>query len=189
MMRWALEQDRPIAIRYARGGIVCGEPLGKPSKLIMGKAETLRAGQDIVLLALGSLVYPALAVASLLARDGIEAMVINARFVKPLDETMLRSIARIGCFVTLEEGQVAGGFGSAVSEALDAQGLLGVHHLRIGLPDAFIEHGKRHELLEQCQLDPEHLTRRITRWYHTVRASTIDPLPPPLARLVTQPTT
>jgi len=191
MLRWALQQDRPVAIRYARGGIVCGELLGKPSKLSLGKAETLRAGQDLALVALGSMVYPALHVAEQLAREGIEAMVVNARFVKPLDEALLRHLATpLTPIVTLEEGQIAGGFGSAVSEALDAMGIQGVPHLRIGLPDAFVEHGKRHELLEQCQLDPRHLTRRITRWYHTVRASTAaahEPLPAPLAPALAQP--
>lgn len=191
MLRWALQQDRPVAIRYARGGIVCGELLGKPSKLSMGKAETLRAGQDLALVALGSMVYPALHVAERLAREGIEAMVVNARFVKPLDEALLRHLATpLTPIVTLEEGQIAGGFGSAVSEALDAMGIQGVPHLRIGLPDAFVEHGKRHELLEQCQLDPQHLTRRIARWYHTVRASTVvahEPLPASLAPALAQP--
>jgi len=196
MVRWALQQDRPVAIRYARGGIVCGELLGKPSKLAMGKAETLRAGQDLALLAVGSMVYPAMYVAERLAREGIDGMVVNARFVKPLDETLLRHIAtQIRGVVTLEEGQIAGGFGSAVSEAFDAMeikgamGIQGMPHLRIGLPDAFVEHGKRQELLERCRLDPESLTRRIIRWYQTVRPATAadEPLPAPLAPVLAQP--
>jgi 1-deoxy-D-xylulose-5-phosphate synthase len=172
MLQWALEQERPVAIRYARGGIVCGEPLGKPAKLSTGKSELLRSGKDLALLALGSMVYPALEVAEGLAREGLDAMVINARFVKPLDTVMVKQAAQLGCLVTLEEAQVAGGFGSAVSEALGAAELSGIPHLRLGLPDGFVEHGKRSELLRVCQLDPESLTQRITRWYPTATAST-----------------
>ncbi|MBI3331136.1 MAG: hypothetical protein HYZ96_03385 [Candidatus Omnitrophica bacterium] len=169
MLQWALEQERPVAIRYARGGIVCGEPLGKPAKVASGKSELLRPGKDLALLALGSLVYPALAVADELAQEGVEAMVVNARFVKPLDEEMARQAAKTHAIVTLEEAQVAGGFGSAVSEALDAQERSGVPHLRIGLPDGFVEHGRRDELLRRARLDPESLAARIARWYHVAR--------------------
>ena len=171
MLQWALEQGGPVAIRYSRGGIVCGEPLGKPAKVAAGKSELLRPGKDLALLALGSLVYPALKVADALAQDGVEALVVNARFVKPLDEEMVKQAAQAGCLVTLEEAQVAGGFGSAVSEALDAQGLSAVPHLRIGLPDAFVEHGRRDELLRRARLDPESLVSRIARWYHAARPS------------------
>ena len=187
MLRWALEQPGPVAIRYARGGILCGEsldspreggarsgralsvsksePPGKPAKVVGGKSEVLRQGRDLTLVALGSMVYPALRVAEELARDGIEATVVNARFVKPLDEAMVRQAAQLGAIVTLEESQIAGGFGSAVSEALSALELSGVPQLRIGLPDAFVEHGTRDELLRLCQLDPESLTTRINQWY------------------------
>ena len=169
MLRWALEQDGPVALRYNRGGIMCGTPLGRPAKLAMGKAEMLREGPDLALVAIGSMVYPALHVARELAREGISAMVVNARFVKPLDQAMVRRAAQTGRIVTLEEAQVPGGFGSAVSEALDALGLSATAHLRIGLPDTFVEHGKRTELLARVQLDPESLTTRVRAWYHTVR--------------------
>ncbi|MBI4342227.1 MAG: 1-deoxy-D-xylulose-5-phosphate synthase [Candidatus Omnitrophica bacterium] len=171
MLQWALEQDKPVAIRYARGGIVCGEPLGRPAKLLTGKSETLRSGKDLTLVALGSLVYPALKVAEALAVDGIDAAVINARFVKPLDEAMVKQAAQLGAIVTLEEAQVAGGFGSAVSETLDALGLSKTAHLRIGLPDAFVEHGRRDELLTLCQLDAERLTQRIRHWSTSLRTA------------------
>ena len=183
MLRWALEQDGPVAIRYARGGIICGEPLGKPSKISVGKSEVLRSGKDVTLLALGSMVYPALEAAEQLAKERIEAMVVNMRFVKPLDEAMVkRAATQTRGMVTLEEGQVAGGFGSAVAESLIAQGLSGVSHLSIGLPDVFIEHGKRSELLKLCQLDPDSLTRRISRWYETLKSPLSDAL-----RLLTEP--
>jgi 1-deoxy-D-xylulose-5-phosphate synthase len=174
MLQWALEQPGPVALRYARGGIVCGEPLGRPAKIVSGKAEALKSGKDMALLALGSMVYPALAVAEALAADGVDAAVVNARFVKPLDLDMVRQAAKIGTIVTLEEAQIAGGFGSAVSEALDAMGQSEVHHLRIGLPDAFVEHGKRSELLKLCRLDPESLIARVRQWRGTLRPTQRD---------------
>jgi 1-deoxy-D-xylulose-5-phosphate synthase len=171
MLRWSLEQERPVALRYSRGG-VCGEPIGKLTRpIVVGRSETLRAGKDLALLAVGSLVYPALAVAETLSREGVEATVVNARFVKPLDEAMVHEAARIGRLVTLEEAQVAGGFGSAVSEALDRLGAPAIPHLRIGLPDAFVEHGRRSELLAHCGLDPKSLTRRVRRWHQALQGS------------------
>ncbi|MBI3322726.1 MAG: 1-deoxy-D-xylulose-5-phosphate synthase, partial [Candidatus Omnitrophica bacterium] len=171
MLRWALEAGKPAAIRYARGGILCGEPLGRASRIALGKAEWLRQGGDMAIVALGSLVYPALEVASRLQRDGIEAAVVNARFVKPLDTAMVRQAAtQAGAIVTLEEAQVSSGFGSAVSEHLEAMGLSTVPMHRIGLPDRFVEHGRRDQLLKLCELDPDGLTRRISAWYTGLRA-------------------
>lgn len=170
MLRWAVDQDKPVAIRYSRGGIMCGEPVAKSSRIVTGKSETLRQGSHIALLAVGSMVYPALKVAEDLSREGIEALVINARFIKPIDELMVRAAVATGAVVTLEESQIAGGFGSAVSETMDALGLPAVPHLRIGLPDGFVEHGKRSELLRLTHLDPESLTQRVLRWHHGLKA-------------------
>ncbi|PIQ83204.1 MAG: 1-deoxy-D-xylulose-5-phosphate synthase [Candidatus Omnitrophica bacterium CG11_big_fil_rev_8_21_14_0_20_63_9] len=175
MLQWALQQDRPVALRYARGGIICGTPR-PPVPIALGKAELLRDGKDLALVALGSLVYPALAVAEALGRSGVEAMVINARFVKPLDEEILKQAAATGAIVTLEEAQIAGGFGSAVSEALGALGVSALPHLRIGLPDAFVEHGKRSELLQLTHLDPQQLIQRVHQWYASVRPSASESL-------------
>ena len=165
------EARGPVAIRYPRGGIA-GELVGKCARIVLGKAELLRPGDDLAILALGSLVYPALEVAARLRRDGIEAAVVNARFAKPLDRALLRQLAtQTGALVTLEEGQVAGGFGSAVSEALEAMGLHAVPLHRIGLPDRFLEHGKRAELLTLYQLDADGLTQRIATWFNALKAS------------------
>ncbi len=176
MLRFAFDTSTgPVAIRYARGGIVCGEPLGKPVRVALGKAEILREGKDIALIALGSMVYPALEAATQLKAQGIDATVVNARFVKPLDRAMLRQLeTQVGTLVTLEEGQVAGGFGSAVSEALDAMQLSRVPLLRIGLPDQFVEHATRAQLLKLCQLDPDSLTHRIASWHATLKSPTED---------------
>lgn len=176
MLRFAVETlSAPTAIRYARGGIVCGESLGRPARVTLGNAEVLRDGKDVALIALGSMVYPALEVAVQLKAQGVDATVVNARFVKPLDRTLLRQLAtQIGTLVSLEEGQVAGGFGSAVSEALDVMQLSRVPLLRVGLPDQFVEHATRTQLLKLCQLDPDSLTRRIVSWYSTLKSPADD---------------
>jgi 1-deoxy-D-xylulose-5-phosphate synthase len=178
MLSWALarpgegEAAGPVAIRYARGGIA-GEPLGKGARIALGKAESLRHGSDVAMLALGSMVYPALEAAARLRQDGIEAAVINARFVKPIDRALLRQLAtQTGALVAIEEAQVAGGFGSAVAEALEAMGLPPVALHRIGLPDQFVEHGTRAQLLKSCQLDADALARRISAWLTALKAQT-----------------
>jgi 1-deoxy-D-xylulose-5-phosphate synthase len=172
MIRWALNNHSPVAIRYARGGII-GTLVNKCAKITAGKSEVLRPGNDLALLALGSMVYPALDVAERLSHEcSIEASVINARFVKPLDRTLLRQVARkASAIITLEEGQIAAGFGSAVSEALDSMGMNSVPLCRIGLPDEFIPHGKRKELLRLCRLDADSLYTKILKWYQAAKAS------------------
>jgi len=172
MLRFALQSKQPVALRYARGGILCGEPMAKSAPIQLGKAELLQSGSDVTLFAVGSLVYPALEVASQLQHHGIDAAVVNARFVKPLDTTLIRQHAlHTGAIVTLEEAQIAGGFGSAVSEALDGMGLSSVPLHRIGLPDGFIEHGKRSELLQIARLDTPSLTRRVLDFVTGIRTS------------------
>ena len=165
MLRWAIEAPGPVAIRYSRGGVL-GEPLGRCPRIIPGRAETLRQGSDLTIFALGSLLYPALGAAARLRQDGIDVGVVNARFVKPLDHVLLTQLAtQTRALVTVEEAQIAGGFGSAVAEELDR---MRVHHLplfRVGLPDVFVEQGKRNQLLSLCQLDTDGLTQRIGEWF------------------------
>ena len=133
----------PLAMRYPRGSGV-GVPLMEEGwePLPIGKGEILRNGDDILLLGYGSMVYPALQVAETLSEHGIEATVINTRFVKPLDTELILPLAqRIGKVVTLEEGCVMGGFGSAVAEALLDHDVL-VHLKRFGVPDKLVDHAK-----------------------------------------------
>lgn len=152
----------PIAVRYPRSAIPEDVlPSREPRVLEIGRAEQLRAGGDVALIALGTMVAPALAAAEELAREGISATVVDARFAAPLDEVMIGGLARsVGRIVTLEENVIAGGFGSAVSEMLDRLGLSGTPQLRIGVPDEFVLHGKRDVLLERCGLDAAGVTRR-----------------------------
>jgi 1-deoxy-D-xylulose-5-phosphate synthase len=151
----------PTAMRYPRGSGI-GVELDRELRAIpIGQAETLREGDDLLLLAYGSMVHPALDAAELLAARGIAAGVVNARFVKPLDEELILEYAtRCGRVVTLEEAQRAGGFGSAVSEMLQDRGAHEVRVSALAIPDVFVEHGKPDILRNQAGLTLESILRR-----------------------------
>jgi len=171
------EGNRPIAVRYPRSPIpeetfldpnAPGAP--EPRLLEIGKAEQLRAGGDVTLVALGTMVAPSLAAAELLAAQGISATVVNARFAQPLDERMIAGLAEsTGRLITVEENVIAGGFGSAVSEMLDRRGLSATPHLRLGVPNQFVLHGKRDELLRECGLDAAGIANRALDWIRTTQ--------------------
>ena len=134
-------RDGAIAMRYPRGNGV-GVPLMEEGweSIEIGKGEILRNGDDLLLVGYGTQVYPALQVAEILSEHGIEATVVNARFVKPLDMDLIAPLAqRIGKVVTIEEGCLMGGFGSAVLEALQEQNIL-VPVKRFGVPDILVDH-------------------------------------------------
>jgi 1-deoxy-D-xylulose-5-phosphate synthase len=148
----------PSAVRYPRGTAAGagGERSLKP--LPLGKAEVRRRGRAIAILAFGPLLEPALAVG-----EQLDATVVNMRFVKPLDTELLDELARSHeLLVTIEENVVAGGAGEAVNEYLTAAGLPPAR-LSLGIPDRFIEHGERAELLAECGLDAEGIRRAILR--------------------------
>ena len=135
-----------IAMRYPRGNGQ-GVPLMEEGweALPIGKAEILRSGDDVLILGYGSMVYPALQAAEILSEHGVEATVINARFVKPLDTELILPLAkRIGKVVTLEEGCLMGGFGSAVLEAFSDNNVL-VPVKRLGVPDILVDHAEPNE--------------------------------------------
>ena len=161
---------RPIAVRYPRATIPEESlPDRDPRMLEIGRAEQLRAGGDVAIVALGTMVAPSLAAAELLAAQGVSATVVNARFAAPVDDVMIGGLARsTGHVVTVEESMIAGGFGSAVSEMLGARGIA-VPHLRLGVPNAFVLHGKRDELLKQVGLDAEGIARRTLEFVRQVR--------------------
>ncbi len=161
----------PVAVRFPRAAIPEGAlPERPPALLEPGTAEQLRAGADVALVAIGTMVLPALDAADLLAAAGVSATVVNARFVCPLDERVLTGLARsVGRIVTVEENVPMGGFGSAVSECLDRHGLSATPLLRLALPATFVGHGKRDVLLQRAGLDPAGIARRTLEW---VRATT-----------------
>jgi 1-deoxy-D-xylulose-5-phosphate synthase len=147
MLHTALHHDGPAAFRFPRGA---GEGVAldaEPQRLELGKGRVVRSGgasADVLVVAIGTTVRPAVAAAEALAKDGIAATVVDARFVKPLDEELVCAEAgRIRRVVTVEEGALAGGFGAGVLEAFERRGLLadGIAVKRLGLPDAFITHG------------------------------------------------
>ena len=152
MFKLALGLDGPAAIRYPKAQALPGDH--EPSPLELGKAEILRWGLDGAIVAYGTLLHAAIAAADVLSGEGLDLAVINARFVKPLDsETMLRAIRECPFVVTVEEGTLLGGFGSAVLEAANDAGMDTSRLRRLGIPDQFIEHGNRDELLADLKLD------------------------------------
>jgi 1-deoxy-D-xylulose-5-phosphate synthase len=156
--------DGPIALRYPRGngfGVPLMEEGWEP--LPIGKGEILRSGDDLLLLAYGSMVYPALQTAEILSEHGIDATVINARYAKPLDTELILPIAqRVGRVITLEEGCLPGGFGSAVVEALMDAGIA-VPVTRIGVPDELVDHATAEESKATLGLTPPQMADRILK--------------------------
>jgi 1-deoxy-D-xylulose-5-phosphate synthase len=172
MLKTAVDFGGPVAIRYPRGEGV-GVPVEREfSPIPIGEAEMLADGKDVALLAIGDRVHPALQAADMLNKRGIKATVVNARFVKPLDEGMLRRICRdIGMLVTIEDHVLQGGFGSAVGEFLHAHGWNHIKLYKIALPDQFVEHGARRLLLEKYGLTAEKIMEQTLRFVrnHGVR--------------------
>lgn len=166
MLATATEYQGPIAVRYPRGpGVGCLMERELKS-LPIGKAAVLRDGTDLTLLAVGSMVPRALEAAEILARLGLDAAVINARFIKPLDEDLiLQYAAKTGSVCTLEENVLKNGFGSAILELLAVKGKKGTAVYRFGLPDCFVEHGSQALLIEKYGLGAEQIAEFITGKY------------------------
>jgi 1-deoxy-D-xylulose-5-phosphate synthase len=158
MLSTAFQLKGPAAVRYPRGtgtGTAIDPEL---NTLAVGKAEMRRTGRGIAILAFGTLLDTALTVG-----DELNATVVNMRFVKPLDQDLVLELARTHeLLVTVEENALPGGAGSAVLECL-AAARLPAACLNLGLPDRFIEHGERNELLAECGLDADGMRRAILR--------------------------
>ena len=163
MLFTAIEHDAPAAIRYPRGNGFGVDISEAPKLLEIGKAEILRDGGDIAILAYGSMVYPAIEAVENLGKDGIDATLINARFVKPLDNELILALAETKrVIVTIEEAYLAGGFGSAVMELLEENNLLDkVKIVRMGVPDRIITHGDPKLLLAKYGLDADGIYTRV----------------------------
>src|SRR5450432_2040355 len=163
MMFTMVEHVGPAAMRYPRGNGIGADLKRKPQLLEIGKGEILRDGGEIAIIAYGSMVHPSLEAAENLAKLGIEATVVNARFVKPLDAELLLALARSRrLLVTIEEAYLAGGFGSAVLELLEENGLQDkVHVVRMGIPDRLVTHGDPQLLLAKYGLDADGIYTRV----------------------------
>ena len=157
MLYTAIKHDGPVAIRYPRGtGIGTGLDW-KLKKIEIGKAELVRPGRDLTIIAVGHTVNTAMEAAERVAeQEGIQASVINARFVKPLDAgTICEEAKKSGRVITIEENALMGGFGSAVLETLADAGIADLAVKRLGIPDRFIEHGSQPLLRKEVGIDPQ----------------------------------
>ncbi|NQT86314.1 1-deoxy-D-xylulose-5-phosphate synthase [bacterium] len=163
MLAAAVARGGPWAVRFPRGSVPA-DPLSDPSPIEVGRAEVLREGEDGAIVAYGSMVEPAIAAAQLLANDGLQVTVVNARFAKPVDVDLLAELAdRVAVMVTVEEHSLAGGFGSAVLEALAGRGGSRSPVACMGVPDRFVEHGARGALLDELGLTPAGIAERVRR--------------------------
>jgi len=152
LLDFALAHPSPVGIRYPKANL---ERLPRtPAPVVLGKAEVIREGSDVVFVAFGTLLSNCVKAADELAAEGLSVGVVNARFCKPLDrEVILGAVASGAVVVTVEEGALEGGFGSAVLEAANAEGLDASRVVRLGLPDHFVLHAERVEQLADLGLD------------------------------------
>jgi len=169
MLRFAREHPEPIAVRYPRDAIPEESPDDVPAPLELGKSEMVKNGTDVALFALGAMVEFSLQAAEILESNEISCAVVNARFAKPVDWRALSDwLERVPLVITLEDHALQGGFGSAMLEAASDHGLDAGRIRRIGVPDRFIEHGNRHQLLEKLGLNPEGLARSINQFIQKI---------------------
>jgi 1-deoxy-D-xylulose-5-phosphate synthase len=162
----AVKAGRPMAVRYPRSTGL-GVPLDTDfHEIPIGKSEVLRYGEDVAILALGTTVRPSLEAAIELSAQEIEATVVNARFAKPLDTSLINDLAgRIKRIVTVEENVLAGGFGSGVTAVLQKSGLCDVAVKNIGIPDEFVEQGTQAILRSKYNLDAKGIARQVLEMF------------------------
>ncbi len=160
MLYTALSLKGPVAIRYPRGQGYGAELMDEPEPVPVGEMEVIREGEDLVIVAIGSMVYPSLKAALILAEKGIEATVINARFVKPLDTELISLCKGIKKILVVEENSAIGGLGSALLEGLAASGPLDCSVKLLGIPDRFTEHGTLQELRDMYGLSPKGIAEK-----------------------------
>ena len=156
MLYTAVNSNRPTVVRYPRGdssGVGLEQTM---TEITLGRGEVLQEGKDLLIIAVGSRVYPALRAAELLSQQGLEVGVIDPRFIKPLDQDLLlENIKRYKKVISVEEHVLAGGFGSAILELINNHNLKGVQLKRLGLPDHFIPHGSQARMRALYQLDAQ----------------------------------
>ncbi|MHC4959784.1 MAG: 1-deoxy-D-xylulose-5-phosphate synthase [Planctomycetota bacterium] len=162
MLGFALGHEGVVALRWPKEGYRTSPLPGNEAPVALGKGVVLREGTDVALVAYGAMVERCLDTAARLDEEGLSATVINARFCKPLDEELVRQAAADHPLVaTVEDHAVVGGFGSAVLECIADAGNARARVVRLGLPDRFVEHGNRAELLDRLGLSPERIAARI----------------------------
>jgi 1-deoxy-D-xylulose-5-phosphate synthase len=169
MLKTSFETGHPTSLRYPRGngfGVAMDAEL---QTLPVGKGEVMREGSDATIFAIGTEAWPAMQAAEALAKDGINVAVVNARFIKPLDDELIRRFCTPNSKVlTVEEGSLAGGFGSAVMERVQELGIRDVDFHRIGIPDEYVHHGAQDILRAQYDLHAEGIARRVREFLANV---------------------
>ena len=163
LLKTAFDANKPFILRYPRGSAE-GVAMDKEMKILpIGKGHWMKKGKDLTILAIGNRVYPALKAAEILKEQGINAGVINMRFAKPLDVKIIKEAVKISPnLVSVEDNVLAGGFGSAIAEALADNGLK-ADLLRLGVKDNFVEHGKQAELYEDIGLSAEEIAKAAAK--------------------------
>jgi 1-deoxy-D-xylulose-5-phosphate synthase len=180
MLVTSIHHSGPCAIRIPRGegeGVPLAEEGFEP--LEIGRGELITDGDDLLIVAYGAMVAPAMATAGLLQEKGVRAAVINARFLRPLDEALILPMAkRIGRVITIEEGALAGGFGAAVVETLSDHNVL-VPVLRIGIPDVLVDHASPEQSKQSLGLTPPQMAERIiARFGAALQSNLVAPAAP-----------
>jgi 1-deoxy-D-xylulose-5-phosphate synthase len=175
MLDFALKQPHPTSMRYPKAPLeTVKREFSAPE---LGRAEVIEDGDDGAFVVFGTLMPAALQAAHKLRDEGLNVAVVNARFAKPLDrETILPLVERMPFVITIEEGTLEGGFGSAVLEACNAAGVDTRNVVRLGIPDRFIEHGERAELLADLGLDVEGFCRSARRAFAKGREEDLSPV-------------
>lgn len=164
MLYSAYKYKKPVAVRYPRGEAI-GINLDRDfCELPFGKWEILKEGDDIAIIATGNTVIPSLEASRLLEKEGIKAMVVNGRFIKPMDKEMLFEVAsRVKKILTVEENTVIGGFGAGILEALSEEGII-IPVKLMGIPDKFLTHGAQNTLRQSIGLNKEGIAKKVLDW-------------------------
>jgi 1-deoxy-D-xylulose-5-phosphate synthase len=162
MLKTAFETGHPTSLRYPRGNAVGVTMDPTLQSLPIGKGEVVREGAAATIFAIGTEVWPAYEAAQMLAKENVEVAVVNARFIKPLDDELIARFCKpYAKVITVEEGSLAGGFGSALMERAQQLGLENVEFHRIGIPDEYVHHGAQEILRAQYDLHAEGIARRV----------------------------
>jgi 1-deoxy-D-xylulose-5-phosphate synthase len=173
MLKTAFETGHPTSLRYPRGNAVGVTMDPAMQSLPIGKGEVVREGAGATIFAIGTEVWPAYEAAQMLAKENVEVAVVNARFIKPLDDELIARFCKpFAKVITVEEGSLAGGFGSALMERAQELGIENVEFHRIGIPDEYVHHGAQEILRAQYDLHAEGIARRVREF---VRSGGIEP--------------
>ncbi len=177
MLKTAFETGHPTSLRYPRGNGQGVKLDAELQSLPIGKGEVMREGAAATIFAIGNEVWPSMKAAEILAGEGIEVAVVNARFIKPLDDELIQRFCKPGTkVITVEEGSLAGGFGAAIMERCEQLGITNVDFHRIGIPDEYVHHGAQDVLRAQYDLHAEGIAKRVKEAFDLQKLMTLGEL-------------